>query len=83
MKLKKFSEILNNKEGSIITIEDIIKAIKADKYIFVELVSDFKNHNPDEAVKPVSVDNNGLITVLSPQSTDFLYTDIKNVISVS
>lgn len=44
-------------------IEDIIKCIENKGYIFTEVVKDKKDHNPDKPLRPLSVDDDGLITV--------------------
>jgi len=44
-------------------IEDIIKCIENKGYIFTEIVKDQKDHKPDKPLRPLSVDDDGLITV--------------------
>lgn len=45
-----------------ITVEDIIKCIKSDGFIETDIVKGFSEEMPDK-VRPVSVDNDGEITV--------------------
>lgn len=76
--LKLFEDFkLNNKEGSLITIDDIIKCIKGGGVIYTTIVNDYPDNDPKESIRPVSVDNDGLITV---DIDGYEYTvDIKNV----
>jgi hypothetical protein len=53
----------NNKEGNLITEDDIIKCIKSGGVIYSTIVKDYPDNNPDEPIKPVSIDEDGLITV--------------------
>lgn len=53
----------NNQEGDLITEDDIIKCIKSGGVIYSTIVKDYPDNNPDEPIKPVSIDEDGLITV--------------------
>lgn len=62
--IKLFEDFKNNNiEGTLITIEDIIKCIKSDGVIYSSAIKDYKDNDPEVAVKPLSIDEDGLITV--------------------
>lgn len=46
-----------------ITTEDIIECIKRGGKIYATIVKDFPENDPKEPLTPVSVDNDGLVTV--------------------
>jgi hypothetical protein len=46
-----------------ITIEDIIKCIDNGGVIFVDIVKDYPDNKPEEPLTPVSIDDDGLVTV--------------------
>jgi hypothetical protein len=63
-RLKLFEDFkLNNEEGELITVDDIIKCIKNNGVIYTSIVKDYPNNNPEEPINPVSIDDDGLITV--------------------
>ena len=53
----------NNEEGSLITIEDIIKCIKSGGVIYATTVKEFADNDPKAALRPVNVDDDGEVTV--------------------
>jgi hypothetical protein len=55
---------VNNIEGDLITVNDIIQCIKSDGVIYAETINDYPDNNKDEPLKPVSVDNDGIVTVI-------------------
>jgi hypothetical protein len=62
--LKKFEDFkLNNREGGLITIDDIIKCIQSNGVIYTDIVKDYQKNEADESIKPVSIDDDGVITV--------------------
>ncbi len=65
MKWIKFFEDFknNNEEGSLITVDDIIKCIKEKGVIFSTIVKEYPNNNPDKPLTPIDIDEDGLITV--------------------
>jgi hypothetical protein len=67
----------NNKEGKLITEEDIIKCIKSGGVIYSTIIKNYPDNNPDEPLKPVSIDEDGLITVEIDGNEYSI--DIKNV----
>lgn len=46
-----------------ITSEDVRKTIKGGGKVFVTIIKNFPNNNPEEALTPVSIDDDGLVTV--------------------
>ena len=60
MKWMKFFEDFKVKN---ITQEDIIKCIKKSGFIYATIVKEFPDNNPKDPLKPVSIDEDGLITV--------------------
>lgn len=58
----------NNREGSLITIEDILKCITSGGVIYATIIKNFFGINgvendPKSPLKVVSIDDDGLITV--------------------
>lgn len=72
--------ILNNQKGDIITIDNIIDCIKNDGCVYAKIVKNFPENNPENPLKPLSVDNDGLITV--DFNGDEYEVSIKNITKV-
>lgn len=53
----------NNEEGSLITIEDILKCIKSGGVVYATIIKEFPDNDPKAALKPVNVDEDGEVTV--------------------
>ena len=53
----------NNQDGSLITTDDIIKCIKSGGVVYATIIKDFADNDPKSPLKPVSIDNDGLVTV--------------------
>ena len=54
----------NNKMGDILEVSDIVKCIKDNGYIYANVVMDLEVDNIENiALKPVSVDNDGSVTI--------------------
>lgn len=53
----------NNEEGTLITQDDIINCIKKSGLVFATIVHDFPDNDPEVGMKPVDIDEDGLITV--------------------
>jgi hypothetical protein len=53
----------NNEEGSLITIEDILKCIKSGGVIYATTVKEFADNDPKAALRPVNIDEDGEVTV--------------------
>jgi hypothetical protein len=52
----------NNEEGSLITIDDVVKC-KSGGVIYATTVKEFADNDPKAALKPVNVDDDGEVTV--------------------
>lgn len=78
---KKLKEIGYNLDESIkvksITEEDVIKTIKGGGKVFATIIKDFPNNDPKEPLTPVSIDDDGLVTV-SYDGKEY-EIDIKNI----
>lgn len=53
----------NNQEGSLITTDDVIKCIQASGVIYATIIKEFPDNDPKEPLRPVSIDDDGLVTV--------------------
>lgn len=77
-KIKLFEDFkTNNKEGSLISKEDIIECIKSGGVIYTTSIKDFPGNPDDNPITPVNIDDDGLITV--EVDSDIYYVDIENV----
>ncbi len=45
-----------------ITVEDVVKCIKNNGFIYTDIVKDLPNFDKEIAISPRSIDNDGLIT---------------------
>lgn len=53
----------NNQEGSLITTDDVMKCIQAGGVIYATIIKEFADNDPKEPLRPVSIDDDGLVTV--------------------
>jgi len=53
----------NNLEGSLITIEDILKCIKSGGVIYATTIKEFPDNDPKAPLRPVNIDDDGEVTV--------------------
>lgn len=53
----------NNEEGTLISLDDMINCIKEGGVIYAEVVKDLIDNDPEEPMKPISVDDDGLVTI--------------------
>ena len=60
-----------------ITEEDIRNCIKGGGYVYSTILKDFPDNDPEEPLKPVSIDDDGLVTV-SYNGTEY-ETNLKNI----
>ena len=74
MRYLKFFEAFKYKN---FTIEDIIDCIQSNGFIYATIVKDLPDNDPDMAINPMSVDDDGLITVEIDGSE--YEVDLKNV----
>jgi hypothetical protein len=65
MRLIKYLEDFkqNNEEGSLITLNDIIKCIKGEGVVYATAIKDLPGIEEEEPLRPVSVDEDGLVTI--------------------
>ena len=53
----------NNQDGTLISVDDMIKCIKSDGVIYTNIVKGLPNNNVDVPIKPISIDDDGLVTI--------------------
>jgi hypothetical protein len=53
----------NNEEGSLITLDDIINCIKGEGIVYATAIKDLPGIDEEEPLRPVSVDDDGLVTI--------------------
>jgi hypothetical protein len=58
-----FKEKNNNVEGTLITQDDVINCIKSGGIIYASIIQNFADNDPDKPLRPVSIDEDGLVTV--------------------
>ena len=62
--LKLYEDFKNNNEGgTLITMNDILKCIENGGVVYATIVKDFPDNDPEESLRPLSVDDNGQVTV--------------------
>ena len=54
----------NNQEGTLITIDDVINCIKSGGVLYATVIKDLPDNDPKEPLNPVSVDDDGLVTIV-------------------
>ena len=77
MNLIKSYHKFNESEQTKFSKEDIIKCYEEDRPIFAEIIGNFPNNDKDLPLKVVSVDDDGLISVLIDNELKFV--ELKNV----
>ena len=53
----------NNQEGSLIKVDDIINCIKSGGVIYATIIKNLPDNDPKEPLSPVSIDDDGLVTI--------------------
>ena len=53
----------NNEEGSLITIDDILKCIKSGGVVYATIIKEFTDNDPKAPLRPVNIDEDGEVTV--------------------
>lgn len=76
MKLKLFKEF----SESLFSLDDIVDLIETGGLIRVKNIKNLPDHNESDIVKPISVDDDGLITI-STNSGEF-EVEVNNVIEI-
>lgn len=54
---------LNNQDGDLIKVDDIINCIKNDGVIYATIIKNLPDNDPKEPLSPVSIDDDGLVTI--------------------
>ena len=53
----------NNLEGNLITIDDVLSCAKEGGVIYATIIKDLPNNDPEEPLRVVDVDEDGLVTI--------------------
>lgn len=53
----------NNPDGSLITADDVMKCIQAGGVLYATIIKEFADNDPKKPLKPVSIDDDGLVTI--------------------
>lgn len=67
----------NNQEGSLLKQEDVIRCIEKGGQLFATIVQEIPDNDPKEPLKPVDIDEDGLITV--EQGSKIGYVKLEDV----
>ena len=67
----------NNQEGSLLKQEDVIRCIEKGGQLFATIVQEIPDNYPEEPLKPVDIDEDGLITV--EQGSKIGYVKLEDV----
>lgn len=59
----KWLKLFEDFQDSKYKIEDIIRCIENDGVIYATIISQYPDNNPKKPLKPLSIDNDGEITV--------------------
>lgn len=70
----------NNPDGSLITKDDIRKCIQSGGVIYATIIKEFADNDPKKALRPVSIDDDGLVTV--EYDNDEYEVSLKNINSI-
>lgn len=76
----KYLKIFEDFKQNNITIDDVIKCIDNNGFIETDIVKGLPD-NPDEPIRPVSIDDNGEITVEIEGS--FYEVDLEDVLKIT
>ena len=70
----------NNEVGDLLSQEDIINCIKRDGLIYATIVQEIPENDPKEPLKPLDIDEDGLITVEQNNKIGYVkLEDVKNI----
>ena len=70
----------NNPDDSLITKDDIRKCIQSGGVIYATIIKEFADNDPKKALRPVSIDDDGLVTV--EYDNDEYEVSLKNINSI-
>jgi hypothetical protein len=59
----KWLRLFDDFSGSKYKIDDVIRCIQNDGFVYSMIVKELPNNNPKKALKPISVDDDGNITI--------------------
>lgn len=60
----KYLKLFEDYKVKNITIDDIIKCIESNGVIYCDIISDYPNHDKNNKLTPVSVEDNGIISII-------------------
>jgi len=70
----------NNEVGDLLSKEDIINCIKRDGLIYATIVQEIPENDPKEPLKPLDIDEDGLITVEQNNKIGYVkLEDVENI----
>jgi len=70
----------NNEVGDLLSQEDIINCIKRDGLIYATIVQEIPENDPKEPLKPLDIDEDGLITVEQNNKIGYVkLEDVENI----
>lgn len=70
----------NNEAGDLLSQEDIINCIKRDGLIYATIVQEIPENDPKEPLKPLDIDEDGLITVEQNNKIGYVkLEDVENI----
>jgi hypothetical protein len=73
----KWIKLYEDFKGSKYKIEDVIRCIENDGVIYSTIITDLPDNDPNEPLTPLSIDDDGKITVDS--NGDIYEVDLKDV----
>ena len=76
----KYIKLYEDFKQKNITLEDIVNCIDNGGIIYANIVNNFTDNKPDEPINPVSVDDDGLVTV--EINGNNYEVDLKNITKV-
>lgn len=59
----KWMKLFEEYNGTKVTIDDIINCIENDGVIYTEIIKNFPNNDPSKPIKPINIDEDGVVTV--------------------
>lgn len=62
-RIKLFEDFFKNSEAGAIKFEDVLKCIEMKGKIYATIVKEIPKNDPEEALIPTSIDDDGLVTV--------------------
>jgi len=67
----------NNQEGSLLKQEDVIRCIEKGGQLFATIVQEIPDNDPEEPMRPIDIDEDGLIAV--EQGSKIGYVKLEDV----